>query len=109
MASPITSERENIQILRESGFTQQQAEAVALVVERAIQQGFEKFAEVLQRELSAIRNEMTQMRNELRIEIRDVRNDLQKSITELSWKIFAIVVGVAAVAVAIIKLSPNWY
>ena len=107
MRSPITSERENIQMLRDSGFTQQQAEAVTLVVERSLQQGFDKFAEVLQRELAAIRGEMAQMRNELKIEIRDSRIDLRKSLSDQGWKIIGAVLTIVTIAVAIIKLFPN--
>jgi biotin operon repressor len=113
MRSPITTERQNIQLLRESGFTQQQAEAVATVVENSQQSGFEKFSEVLARELGAIRTELREavnsLRAELKIEIRDSRIDIQKSINEQIWKILAIVLGVATVAVAIIKVAPNWH
>ena len=112
MRSPITTERQNIQLLRESGFTQQQAEAVATVVENAIQSGFDKFSEVLTRELGAIRSELREavnsLRSELRIEIRDSRIEIQKSITEQIWKILAIVVGVATISLAVLKLAPNW-
>ena len=123
MRSPITTERQNIQLLRESGFTQQQAEAVATVVENAIQSGFDKFSEVLTRELGATRSELkTEMaalrselkteiaavRSELKVEIRDSRVDVQKSITEQIWKILAIVVGVATISLAVLKLAPNW-
>ena len=101
MRSPITTERQNIQLLRESGFTQQQAEAVATVVENALQVGFDKFSEVLQRELSLLRSE-------IKIEIRDSRIEIQKSITEQIWKILAIVVGVATISLAVLKLAPNW-
>lgn len=107
MRSPITSERENIQLLRESGFTQQQAEAVTAVVERSLQQGFDKFSEVLQRELAAIRGEMAQMRSELKIEIRDSRIDIQKSMTDQGWKIIGAVLAIVTIAVAVIKLFPS--
>lgn len=115
MRSPITTERQNIQLLRESGFTQQQAEAVATVVESAQLSGFEKFSEVLARELSVFRTEVkveiAALRTELKIEIRDSRIDIQKSMTDLSWKIFAMVLGIVSVAVsvavAVIKLFPN--
>jgi hypothetical protein len=86
---------------------------VATVVENSQQSGFEKFSEVLAMELRAIRNEMAQMRSELRVEIRDSRIDVQKSLTDLSWKIFAMVLGIVSVsvsiAVAVIKLFPNWH
>ena len=134
MRSPITTERQNIQLLRESGFTQQQAEAVATVVENAVQSGFEKFSEVLSRELGAIRSELkaeiaavrselkaeiaalrsevkaeiSAVRSELRIEIRDSRIDIQKSINEQIWKILAIVIGVATISLAVMKLVPGW-
>lgn len=118
MRSPITTERQNIQLLRDSGFTQQQAEAVATVVENAIQSGFEKFSEVLSRELGAIRNEISalrsevraeiaEVRSELRIEIRDSRVDIQKSLNDQAWKIVASVTAIVGIGVAIIKLFPN--
>jgi hypothetical protein len=122
MRSPITSERQNIQILRESGLPDRQAEAIAAVVENAIQSGFEKFAEVLSRELGAIRTELkaeiagvrselkteiAAVRSELKIEIRDSRIDIQKSINDQVWKIVGAVTAIVSIAVAIIKLFPN--
>ena len=71
------------------------------VVENALQVGFDKFSEVLQRELSLLRSE-------IKIEIRDSRIEIQKSITEQIWKILAIVVGVATISLAVLKLAPNW-
>ena len=133
MRSPITTERQNIQLLRDSGFTQQQAEAVAAVVENAVQSGFEKFSEVLVRELGAIRSELkgeiaalrselkseiaavradlkleiAALRTEVKNEIRDSRIDVQKSINDQVWKVVGVVAAIVTIAVAVIMLFPN--
>lgn len=99
---PITSELQNTRELREAGFSQQQAEKLAELFERSQAQGFEKFAEVLQRELGEVRSE-------LREEIKDLRIELHQTLRDQLLKIVGVMVGVGGLAVAIIKLFPNLY
>ena len=62
---------------------------------------------------SELREAVNSLRSELKIEIRGSRIDIQKSMTDLSWRIFAMVLGIVSVsvsiAVAVIKLFPNWH
>ncbi|MCH7479209.1 MAG: hypothetical protein IIA14_14060 [SAR324 cluster bacterium] len=88
--------------------------------ERSVQQGFEKFAEVLENGLKDIRSEIALVRSEMREmearlegrligRIESARADLLKSQNEMLFKMFGIVVGVVSLAVAVIKLFPNLY
>ena len=120
---PITTELHNVRELKEAGFNDRQAEKLAELLERSIQQGFEKFVEVLDRnmvevrqEFALLRSEMAQMESRLnaRIDAMDgkiesVRAELYKAHSELLLKIVATFVGVVSLAVAIIKLFPNLY
>lgn len=88
-----------------------------------MQQRFEKFVVVLDRntaqvhqEFALLRSERAQMESRLnaRIDAMDgkieaVRAELYKAHSELLLKIVATFVGVVSLAVAIIKLFPNLY
>ena len=104
---PITSELQNTRELREVGFTQQQAEKLAELFERSQAQGFEKFAEVLQKELAEMRSEVRGEIAQLRGEIKDLRVELHASLRDQLLKMVGIMVGLLGLAVAIIKLFPS--
>jgi hypothetical protein len=112
---PITSELENTRRLKAVGFTDEQAETLAEVIEGAQKQGFERFAEVLERGLGEIRHEMAEM--ELRLEaklstmegkVESVRSELHSSLRDQFAKVVMIIIGALGVAVALIKLLPDW-
>ncbi len=88
------------------------------MLERSIQQGFEKFSEVLSQEFrflrseiskafSSIRSEIAAVRNELRVDIAESRADFQSGLRDQLMKILGIVVAVVSLAVVIIKIFPN--
>ena len=126
---PITTELQNAQKLRDAGFTQQQAETLAEIVENGQQQGFERFAETLEKGLTGIRNEIAALESRLdtrfvalegRLEtlketlngridsVRgDLRAELHASLRDQMLKFVAILVAALSLAVAIIKLFPN--
>ena len=122
-AIPITTELQNVRELKEAGFNDRQAEKLAELLERSVQQGFEKFVEVLDRNMAEVRQEFALLRSEMaqmesrlnaRIDamvakIEAVRAALYKAHSELLLKIVATFVGVVSLAVAIIKLFPNLY
>lgn len=99
---PITSELHNTRRLRDAGFSQEQAEILAELLEDSQQQGFEKFAEVLTLELGKVRHELNG-------EIKDLRAEMHASMKDLAVKLMTLVVAVVTVAVAVIKLFPDLY
>jgi cellobiose-specific phosphotransferase system component IIA len=94
MRSPITTERQNIQLLRDSGFTQQQAEAVVTVVARAFS-GSSGQASLI----DAIQEE--------RIAAADARLEEAKAQSRRAWRIQGAIIASIGIATAIIKLFPN--
>ena len=135
---PITTELQNVRELKEVGFTEKQADKLAELFERSLSQGFEKFAELLDRRLVALEARLVALearmaalearmvameerlvarmvameeRLEARIDARSegVRTEFYKAAHDNLMKIFALVVGTVSLAVAIIKLFPNWY
>jgi hypothetical protein len=92
---PITTERENIQILRDGGFTQQQAAAVAEVIVRAFYR-------------SSGKSPLIDAREE-RIAAADARVDEARAQTRRAWRIQAAMIVLAGLAIAIIKLFPHMY
>jgi len=74
---PITNELKSINRLEEAGFSHDQAKAVVEVVEEGIQRGFDRFVQVLDARLEAIRADMREMEARLRAEIQNVRLEMQ--------------------------------
>jgi len=103
---PITTELQNMRELKQVGFSDPQAEKLAELFERSQSQGFEKFSEILDRKLGEMESRL-----ELKLggRIDGLRAELYKALHDQLIKIFALVVGVVSLAVAIIKLFPNWY
>jgi hypothetical protein len=116
----ITSELRNVRELKEVGFTEKQAEKLAELFERSQSQGFEKFAEMmaamegrLDARFAAVEARMTAMEERLTLrldgKIDSLRAELYKALHDQLLKMFALVVGVVSLAVAIIKLFPDWH
>jgi hypothetical protein len=105
------------------GFSDQQAEAPVKAIEGSLQSGFERFVEVLKRQLkdprAEIHSEMMIMRTEiaqLRVEASEIRGDMgslgsgfQSSLRDQLFKMISLIVSVAGLGIAIIKLFPNGY
>jgi|SRR3972149_2768739 len=118
---PITEELNNIRKLESVGFSHEQAETLADVIEKAQVDGQESLKEFIHNENKTLRNEfdtkINELRNELGNEIKGIRNELISEIKDLEVrmaysqkdmliKIFGIVVGTVGVAVTILKLFP---
>lgn len=110
---PITSELDNRRKFKAAGFSDQQAEVPVETLERSVQQGFERFVEVFDRGLSDLRTEMNARFASLeqRVDLgrAELRAELHSSLRDQMLKFITILMGVAGVAVAVIKLFPNWY
>ena len=122
---PITNGLENSRKLRETGFTQQQAEVLAEIIEHAQQQGFDRFSEILERGLTQVSNGIALLgsRVESRLEalesrfealesrvdskIEGLRAELHSSLRDQLLKFVTILVAVVSLAVAVIKLFPD--
>ena len=118
---PITEELNNIKKLESVGFSHEQAETLADVIEKAQVNGQESLKEFIRNELDSkingLGNELGGEINNLRSEIKDIRNELVNEIKDLEIrlmysqkdlliKIFGIIVGTMGVAVTILKLFP---
>lgn len=122
---PITNGLENSRKLRETGFTQQQAEVPAEIIEHAQQQGFDRFSEILERGLARVSNEIALLASrvgnrlealegrfealESRVDskIEGLRAELHSSLRDQLLKFVTILVAVVSLAVAVIKLFPD--
>lgn len=89
---PITSELDNLKKLESVGFSHEQAETLADVIEKSHVDSQESLKEF-------IHNENTNL--ELRINA-----SISKELKDMLIKIFGIVVGTVGVAVTILKLFP---
>ncbi len=118
---PITNGLENSRKLRETGFTQQQAEVPAEIIEHAQQQGFDRFSEILERGLARVSNEIAllasrfealegrfdALESRMDSKIEGLRAELHSSLRDQLLKFVTILVAVVSLAVAVIKLFPD--
>ena len=113
---PITTELQNLRELKDVGFSEPQAEKLAELFERSQNQGFEKFAELLDRRFSELEARLSAFESRIDAKFAGVdgkfevlRAEFYKALHDNLMKTFAFVVGVVSLAVAIIKLFPNWH
>lgn len=90
---PITKELENIRKLESVGFTHEQAETLADVIEKSHVDSQENLKEFINKKFDDVGKELTSL--ELRI---------KASHTDLLMKIFGIIVGCTSIAIAIMKV-----
>jgi flagellar biosynthesis/type III secretory pathway protein FliH len=109
---PITSELQNVRELKEVGFSEKQAEKLAELFERSQSQGFEKFAELLDRRLGEMEARFNARLDafEARVDSKfeSQRAEFYKALHDNNLKLMAAVIAVVSLATAIIKLFPNW-
>ena len=114
---PITEELNNIRKLESVGFSHEQSETLADVIEKAQVSGQESLKEFISNENKNLCNEMKDIHNELKLLIAEMNKDLNGKIDGLEVrmvtsqkdmliKIFGIVVGTVGIAVTILKLFP---
>ena len=96
---PITRELDNLKKLESVGFSHDQAETLADVIEKSHVDSQESLKEF-------IHNENTKLENRLSKEISSLRVEISKELKDLLIKIFGIIVGTTGVAVTILKLFP---
>ncbi len=96
---PITRELDNLKKLESVGFSHNQAETLADVIEKSHVDSQESLKEF-------IHNENTKLENKLSKEISSLRVEISKELKDLLIKIFGIIVGTTGVAVTILKLFP---
>ncbi|MFQ5685770.1 MAG: hypothetical protein ACE5GV_03840 [Candidatus Scalindua sp.] len=114
---PITEELNNIRKLESVGFSHEQAETLADVIEKAQVNGQESLKEFIGNENKNLRNEMKGIHNELKLLIAEMNKDISGKIgglevrmvtsqKDMLIKIFGIIVGTVGIAVTILKLFP---
>ena len=125
---PITRELDNLKKLESVGFSHEQAETLADVIEKSHVDSQESLKEFIHNEISGIHkefdskisglrselgNEISDLRSEmksLRSEMKSLRSDIicemNKELKDLLIKIFGIIVGTVGIAVTILKLFP---
>ena len=107
---PITDTLKNAEDFRRTGFTEEQSNLLANKLEEVVQANNEDLK-------GFIRQQNEQLKMELRGEIRETsserRAEFHESLKDLTIKILGVTIGVtigaATVAVAVIKLFPNFY
>ena len=124
----ITRELDNLKKLESVGFSHEQAETLADVIEKSHVDSQESLKEFIHNEISGIHkefdskisglrselgNEISDLRSEvksLRSEMKSLRSDIicemNKELKDLLIKIFGIIVGTVGIAVTILKLFP---
>jgi hypothetical protein len=85
-----------IEILR-AGFDRRQAEAIAGAVDKATTGPLVWLA---------TKDDISELRTELRTEIAAVRTELDRELGALAWKAAALLLGQAAFIIAVLKLAP---
>lgn len=125
---PITRELDNLKKLESVGFSHEQAETLADVIEKSHVDSQESLKEFIHNEISGLRselgneisslhselgNEINSLRSEMKIlhsEMKNLRSDIicemNKELKDLLIKIFGIIVGTVGIAVTILKLFP---
>ena len=118
---PITRELDNLKKLESVGFSHEQAETLADVIEKSHVDSQESLKEFIHNEIRGIYKELdskisglrSELGNEisgLRSEMKSLRSDIicemNKELKDLLIKIFGIIVGTVGIAVTILKLFP---
>ncbi len=117
LVMPITEELNNLKKLESVGFTHEQSEALADVIEKAQVSGQESLKEYIHNELKELRGEFRDLESRLLSSQKDLESRLLSSQKDLEIlmvtsqkdmliKIFGIIVGSLTVAVTILKLFP---
>ncbi|KKR97384.1 MAG: hypothetical protein UU48_C0017G0020 [Candidatus Uhrbacteria bacterium GW2011_GWF2_41_16] len=88
----ITRELENLKKLESVGFSHEQAETLADVIEKSHVDSQKSLKEFIH--------------NELHNEINNLRVEISRELKDMLIKIFGIIVGTVGVAVTILKLFP---
>jgi hypothetical protein len=114
---PLTSELDNLKKLESAGFSHEQAETLADVIEKSHVDSQESLKEFIRNENTRLENKLGNRINGLddklsnRIngldkEISSLRVEISRELKDLLIKIFGIVVGTVGIAVTILKLFP---
>ncbi len=108
---PITKELENLRKFESVGFTHEQADTLADVIEQSHVNGQQSFKEFMGSQFKDLRTELDNKFRDIRNEIKDVRNEIvsselriKASHTDLLIKILAITAGCTSIGVAISKV-----
>lgn len=112
---PITEELKNIKNLESVGFTHEQAETLADVIEQSHTQSQESLKDFIRNEINGLhleintfhnetKNEINTLHLEIKNEIKDLEVRLMTSQKDLLIKLFGIIVGTVGLAVTILKL-----
>ena len=115
---PITKELENIRKFESVGFSHEQAEILADVIEQSHVNGHQSLKDFINDKFKEVGIEFKDLRSdiqnrfkEVEIEFKEVRSEIKTSElqmkashTDLLMKIFAIIVGCTSIAIAISKV-----
>jgi len=106
----ITRELDNLKKLESVGFSHEQAETLADVIEKSHVDSQESLKEFFSNELSkqigSLDSKLSKEINNLRVEISNLRVEISRELKDLLIKIFGIIVGTVGIAVTILKLFP---
>jgi len=103
---PITEELNNLKKLESVGFTHEQSEVLADVIEKAQVSGQESLKEYIHSELKELRGEFKELENRLLSSQKDLEILMVTSQKDMLIKLFGIIVGTVGLAVTILKLFP---
>src|SRR3989338_26476 len=101
---PITRELDNLKKLESVGFSNEQAETLADVIEKSHVDSQESLKEFIHNEISGLRSEVKSLRSEMKSLRSDIICEMNKELKDLLIKIFGIIVGTVGIAVTILKL-----
>ncbi len=103
---PITEELTNLKKLESVGFTHEQSEVLADVIEKAQVSGQESLKEYIHNELKELRGEFRDLESRLLSSQKDLEILMVTSQKDMLIKIFGIIVGSLTVGITILKLFP---
>lgn len=108
---PTTKELENIRKFESVGFSHEQAEILADVIEQSHVNGHQNLKDFINDKFKEVGIEFKDLRNDIENRFKEVRSEIKTSElqmkashTALLMKIFAIIVGCTSIAIAISKV-----
>ena len=103
---PITDTLKNAEDFRRTGFTEEQSNLLANKLEEVVQANNEDLKGFIRQEFKSFEIRMDARFSELRAEFHESLKDLTIKILGVT---IGVTIGAATVAVAVIKLFPNFY
>ena len=106
---PITDTLRNAEGLRQAGFTENQAKDLANRLEDTARAQSDDLKSFIRQEMAGLEARIRTEIASVRTQVESVRAELHSSLRDQMLKFITILVAVVSLAVAAIKLFPDWH